>query len=211
MDYLGDLKGVMNMESNFDINNDGYNDFVIGNSNYLNSDSIMVGGAFVYLGGSKIDSVYKYKLEGENKWDQYGYVISHADINGDGYDKLFILAPNYPDYNNPLGKVYIYSYKKPTDVKENKQTIPYKFDLYQNYPNPFNSSTVISYQLSVASVVTLKVYDILGREIRTLVYGLQNAGAHTTTFDGSRLSSGVYFYCLTAGHFIMRKSMLVLK
>ena len=171
----------------------------------------MVGGAFVYLGGGKIDTVYKYKFEGENKWDEFSRIITTADINGDGYDELFIMSPGNPDYNNPLGKVYIYSHKKLIDVKENKQTTPYKFDLYQNYPNPFNPNTVIRYQLSVTSHINLKVYNILGKEIRTLVDELQRAGEHTINFNGSGLSSSVYFYRLTAGHFVIQKSMLLLK
>ena len=205
------LGGYVNLETNCDMNHDGFGDFVIGNTNHRNSDSVMVGGAFVYFGGKNIDTVYKFKLEGENKWDEFSKIMSTADINGDGYDELFILSPGYPDYNNPLGKVYIYSYKKLTEVKENKQTTPYKFDLYQNYPNPFNQNTIISYQLPVASYVSLKVYDILGKKIKTLVYGLQKAGKHTKTFDGSSLSSGVYFYRLTVGQFATQKSMMLVK
>ncbi|HQT92524.1 MAG TPA: T9SS type A sorting domain-containing protein [Candidatus Kryptobacter bacterium] len=73
------------------------------------------------------------------------------------------------------------------------------FKLSQNYPNPFNPSTVIGYQLSAAGNVSLKVYDILGREVAALVDGRQSAGTHTVVFDGSKYASGVYFYRLTAG------------
>ena len=79
----------------------------------------------------------------------------------------------------------------------------------QNYPNPFNPTTVISYQLSEKSNVYLRVYDMLGREIKTLVDGVQQAGMHTITFDGSRLSSGVYFYRLTAGNIVTQKTMML--
>ena len=91
------------------------------------------------------------------------------------------------------------------------QTIQNKYALYQNYPNPFNPSTVISYQLSTSSNVTLKVYDILGREIKTLVNQRQNAGAYHVPFDASRLSSGVYFYKLEAGNFVETKKLVLLK
>jgi hypothetical protein len=212
--YALGFGGGVGLETNCDINNDGYNDYIIGNTNYRNSDNVMVGGAFVYLGGEIIDTVYKYKLEGENKWDEFSRIITTADVNGDGYDELFIMAPNYPDYNNPLGKVYIYSYKKLTDVKENKKIAPYKFDLYQNYPNPFNPNTVISYQLSVVSNVSLKVYDILGREVATLVDGMKETGYYSVTFDGSRLASGVYFVRLTAqpadGSTLVSRTMKIL-
>jgi len=73
---------------------------------------------------------------------------------------------------------------------------PYGFKLYQNYPNPFNPSTIISYQLSAISYVTLKVYDVLGRELKTLVNIRQNAGNHKVSFDAGNLSSGVYLYRL---------------
>jgi hypothetical protein len=75
---------------------------------------------------------------------------------------------------------------------------PSLFELEQNYPNPFNPATTIEYRLSASSDVTLKVYDLLGREIRTLVSERQNSGSHTVTFDGQNLSSGVYFYTLRA-------------
>ena len=75
---------------------------------------------------------------------------------------------------------------------------PVLFELEQNYPNPFNPATTIEYRLSAGSDVTLKVYDLLGREVRTLVSERQNSGTHTVTFDAHNLSSGVYFYTLRA-------------
>jgi photosystem II stability/assembly factor-like uncharacterized protein len=85
-----------------------------------------------------------------------------------------------------------------TSVKSDAEDIPKAFHLAQNYPNPFNPTTVISYQLPNDAKVTLNVFDILGREIATLVDGEVVAGNHTATFDGSRLSSGIYFVRLTA-------------
>jgi len=85
-----------------------------------------------------------------------------------------------------------------------------EFALSQNYPNPFNPATMISYQLPINSLVMLKVYDILGREVRTLVDGRMNAGVHTVQFDASDLPSGVYFYRILAGEYVsMKKSLLV--
>lgn len=74
--------------------------------------------------------------------------------------------------------------------------VPEQIELYQNYPNPFNPTTAIGYQLSANSFITLKVFDVLGREIATLAEGYYGAGSYKATFDASGLSSGVYYYRL---------------
>ncbi|MDI6767770.1 MAG: T9SS type A sorting domain-containing protein [Bacteroidota bacterium] len=86
-----------------------------------------------------------------------------------------------------------------------------EFKLHKNYPNPFNPTTVISYQLPAVSHVKLSVYDVLGREVATLVDGMKEAGFYTANFDGSKLSSGVYFYKLQAGSWKPIKKMLLAK
>jgi DNA-binding beta-propeller fold protein YncE len=88
---------------------------------------------------------------------------------------------------------------------------PKTFTLSQNYPNPFNPTTVIGYQLAVSSVVTLKVYDVLGREVATLVNERKAAGTYTASFNAAKYSSGVYFYKLQAGDFVQTKKMLLVK
>ena len=91
--------------------------------------------------------------------------------------------------------------------------IPTKYCLEQNYPNPFNPSTVITYQISELSKVQLKIYDILGRSVTTLVDKLEQAGEYKIQFAASNygLSSGIYFYRLTAGNYISTKKMLLMK
>jgi hypothetical protein len=93
----------------------------------------------------------------------------------------------------------------------NVEVVPDKFELSQNYPNPFNPSTRIKYQLSSISQVTLKVYDVLGNEVATLVNEEKPAGSYEVDFDASQLSSGIYFYKLQAGSFFETKKMLLLK
>ncbi len=98
-----------------------------------------------------------------------------------------------------------------TGVKSPTGGVAKTYELYQNYPNPFNPSTVINYQLPTNGQVNLKVYDILGREVATLVNERENAGSYSVKFNGSRLASGVYFYRLTAGNFVSVKKLVVLK
>ena len=83
--------------------------------------------------------------------------------------------------------------------------------LLQNYPNPFNPITIISYNLSQNSFVTVKVYDILGKEIANLVNENKESGYHSVEFNAADLPSGVYFYKITAGKFSEIKKMLLLK
>jgi hypothetical protein len=81
---------------------------------------------------------------------------------------------------------------------DNPEALPVAFDLGQNYPNPFNPETTIPFTLAERSIVTLNVYDVLGREVAQLVSGMQEAGSHSLTWNASKLSSGIYFYSLEA-------------
>lgn len=88
---------------------------------------------------------------------------------------------------------------------------PLKFELSQNYPNPFNPSTKIRFDLPTQAFISLKVYDVLGREVATLVNEMKQAGSYTVKWDASRMTSGVYFCRLRAGNFIETKKLLLLK
>jgi hypothetical protein len=110
------------------------------------------------------------------------------------------------------GYLFAYSPNDPNDVDDDlnfKEQITYS--LYQNYPNPFNPSTTISWQIPKAGFVTLKIYDVLGREVLTLVNEEQSASKHDVTLDATKFSSGVYFYQLTTGNFISTKKMMLIK
>jgi len=99
--------------------------------------------------------------------------------------------------------------KNNVGIKE--EFVPLKFELHQNYPNPFNPTTNIKYQIAKSGFVTLKIYDILGKEIQTLVSEKQDAGEYEIIFNGSRLPSGVYFYEMRAGNYKETKRMVLLK
>ncbi|MFZ1517134.1 MAG: T9SS type A sorting domain-containing protein [Ignavibacteriaceae bacterium] len=98
-----------------------------------------------------------------------------------------------------------------TDANENNILLPTEFSLSQNYPNPFNPSTSIQYAISSRQLVQLKVYDILGSEVATLVNQEQSVGNYKVDFNASHLSSGVYFYQIKAGEFIQSKKMILIK
>ena len=107
-----------------------------------------------------------------------------------------------------------------TDVKDNENELPHEFSLDQNYPNPFNPSTIIKYSIpsvetlnatSLQQQVSLIVYDLLGRKVATLVNENKSPGTYEVQFDGTRLSSGIYFYRLISGNTVITKKMLMIK
>lgn len=98
-----------------------------------------------------------------------------------------------------------------TGVADEKNLLPKEYNLYNNYPNPFNPSTVIKYDLPKDSKVTLKVYDILGKEIMTLVDGDMKAGRYEVKLNGINLTSGMYIYRITAGNYTLSKKMMLVK
>ncbi len=100
--------------------------------------------------------------------------------------------------------------QKVTSV-DSRSIVSGAFSLSQNYPNPFNPSTLISYQLPVNSHITMKVYDVIGREVATLVDEVKEAGSYEVKVDASRLSSGVYFYRMQAENYVEMKKMVLMK
>jgi hypothetical protein len=99
----------------------------------------------------------------------------------------------------------------PTGVTEPVAVIPKDYKLDQNFPNPFNPSTMINYSIPKNSYVTLKIYDMLGREVSSLVNEYKEAGEYSYNFSGKEYSSGIYFYKLTAGDFTSTKKMMLNK
>ena len=173
-----------------------------------------------------------YILNGKPNYPQYGYLTVKYKPNGDSAWS-FNYTPyegitNYGsalfidhDYNVIIsGKAYgqntsydIITIKlsQIIGINNSSVSIPDKFVLSQNYPNPFNPKTIIKYELGIKNIVSLKVYDVLGNEVRTLVNEVKPPGRHEIEFDGKDLSSGVYFYKLTTGDFVETKRMILLK
>jgi endoglucanase len=94
---------------------------------------------------------------------------------------------------------------------ESASDVPAQFGLDQNYPNPFNPATTIEYQIPKQSLVKLKIFDLLGREIATLVNEQKGAGAYSVQWDAKRFSSGIYFYTLSTGEFRVTKKLILMR
>ena len=99
-----------------------------------------------------------------------------------------------------------------TSVNDNTiKLIPKQFELYQNYPDPFNPTTTLSFTIPLRSSVSLKVFDILGREVATIISGEMPAGTYSRQWNATKMSSGIYFYRLRAGSFTQTKRLVLLK
>ncbi len=129
------------------------------------------------------------------------------DSDGDGIPFIPEQADNLPPV---FAAEATYDLRTFTSVDDGTTLIS-DYKLSQNYPNPFNPSTVISYQLPTDGFVTLKVYNLLGSEVATLVNDTQNAGAYNVTFNANNLSSGVYFYKIKSGNFSDTKKLILLR
>lgn len=126
-----------------------------------------------------------------------------------------VVGPLDYSFNNfkllPRDSADFVGYKTVTSVRRTGDRLPDAFALNQNYPNPFNPSTTIAYSLKQASSVSLRVFNVIGQEVATLVNDVQSAGDYAVTLNASSLSSGVYFYKLEAGSFVSVKKMMLLK
>ena len=129
-----------------------------------------------------------------------------------------IWALGYDNGRQELWNLIQSKFSDDTYVEQIQNALPADFMLFQNYPNPFNPTTNIIYKLSTASKVQLKIYDLLGRESMALVNEFQQAGTYNYLFSSSlsqgnklkyQLSSGIYFYRLTAGNFTEAKKMIL--
>jgi len=139
-------------------------------------------------------------------WDAYGASTGDVLFDGTVYHLWYVGEPVF----NGVARVG-YATALVTSVREVPGELPTAFVLEQNYPNPFNPSTVIRYQLPVTSYTTLKVYNLLGQEVATLVNEEMRAGGYEVTWDAAGFASGIYFYRLQTGSFIETKRMLLLR
>jgi hypothetical protein len=128
---------------------------------------------------------------------------------------MSILA--FQDNRNDAGGIYAQNinfngtFGPPTGINNVSGLTPEKYSLSQNYPNPFNPSTTIKFDLAKNGFVSIKIFDVLGREIKSLVNDNLNKGSYEVSFNAGDISSGVYFYKMESGDFSQIKRMMLLK
>ena len=163
--------------------------------------------------------------------------ISFADLNNDGSVELIATSTRtstetflhvwtfpgipfthedfpWPQYGHDRYRTNQYGFippDEPVGIQPISTNVPDKFSLHQNYPNPFNPATTIKFDIRTAAFTKLTVFDVLGREIQTLVNEVLKTGSYSLVFDGSKYNSGVYFYRLASGDFTETKRMLMVK
>ncbi len=130
-------------------------------------------------------------------------------------------VPSLSDANIPNGSPFwifaalsdgtVVGFGTVTSNDENNTVVPVEYGLQQNYPNPFNPTTNINFTIPEQQLVQLKVYNVIGQEVATLVNDVMNQGNYSVTFDAANFSSGVYFYKLETGKFSEVKKMILTK
>ena len=155
-----------------------------------------------------------------NKWiaNEGGGFVIYNDTNWN-YNSLFELNTTEDfkedEYGNmwigQSGRLLVYNPNGVIGIDDIVEEIPSCCNIYQNYPNPFNPTTKINFSIQKQGLVTLKVYDMLGREVAALINETKNAGNYSIDFNASKLSSGIYFYKLTSGDFSGIKKMVLIK
>ena len=167
------------------------NDFSIENEKYSGDRivdiSVNSDGNRILVANESSQSFYKIDVSLFNQITSYSYIAPRASFYG---SNLLLATDSYIPNSSGLSKMNTYYELE----KEDGQNTPLDFSIHQNYPNPFNPMTRIQFDVKKESLVNLKVFDILGREISTLVDGIIKAGHHYVNFDASNLSSGIYFY-----------------
>lgn len=145
-----------------------------------------------------------------NSWHEVGNNL--PSMPASSLNDFLAATPQYLYfYNSNSMSVYRYPIQGTTAIENNDIIIPQEFTLSQNYPNPFNPSTKISFSLPSSSNVSLKVFNTIGQEVSELVNGNLEPGNYSVDFNASKLSSGIYFYRLSAGSFSNTKKFILLK
>jgi hypothetical protein len=140
------------------------------------------------------------------------YSVDLADHAGNEIDQIIIMPAGDNSAATYIDNVYFSDSTELVVSTEDEEDLVKSFELNQNYPNPFNPTTNIGFNLPSTTSVTLKVYNLLGQEVATLINGRKmNTGTHSVTFNAGSLSSGLYFYRIEAGDYNSTKRMMLIK
>ena len=168
-------------------------------------------------------NVLSLAIAGENLFAAAGDGVYLSTDNGSSWTQVNTGLPNTSVWALAVSGTNLFAgtynsgvWRRPlseliTAVKGNENQKPTQFGLDQNYPNPFNPSTTINYSIPKAGLVILKVYDVLGKEVATLVNEEESSGNHHILFNANKLASGVYFYRLIAGNSFITKKLILMK
>ena len=139
-------------------------------------------------------------------WTEVDIGLPKTSINtlATNETSLFVGTSYYGIWRRPLSEMV-------TSVKKVSNDFPRQFSLNQNYPDPFNPTTTISFTIPSRSSVSLKIFDMLGREVATIVSGEMPAGTYSRQWNAAKMSSGIYFYRLVAGSYTQTKKLVLLK
>jgi len=193
----------------------------LGNKNDEANDLSVDNNGNVYITGysfgfrTQADYVtLKYNSSGILQWEQrYNETVDSSDYsNAIAVDKsgnVYVTGASFQTTSN-YDFVTI-KYTQPVGINTISNEVPSKYSLSQNYPNPFNPSTNIRFDMRKGDFVTIKIYDMLGKEIENLLSEYKAAGSYEINFDGSKLQSGVYFYKMQTADFIETKRMMLVK
>ena len=194
--------------------------FLTANTGSSEFPSIFVSGSAVHVVWQQIitgnwEIFYKRSTNGGVNWEQDINITNNSSSSHYAFIAASGMNTHAVWIDNRDGNYEVYYKRNPTGnvigISGNGTNAPDKFILEQNYPNPFNPTTVINYFVPKSSFVTIKIYDLLGREVKTLVSSHHNTGNYTETFDGSALASGIYYYVMIADDYIATRKMIIVK
>jgi hypothetical protein len=171
-----------------------------------------------------VNSYFAYSTDAGSTWvnqrlsdSSFAYISVNSEVRNGEYIGVDVfnnkIIPVWCDdrKGTPNQEIYTSNLSIPVSVKNNEQTIPENYILFQNYPNPFNPVTTIEYYLPKPSHVSLKLYDLNGKEVKLLVDGEKSSGYQFEYLNSNEIASGVYFYTIIAGDFKNTKKMVIVK
>jgi hypothetical protein len=160
-------------------------------------------------GRDRVGQEFKFGISGGD--NEGGFGNNHIE-NIDDTNPTTVIASQFGSIDPLFYNAWDFNKKQPVSVGvEPVEGVPQVYSLEQNYPNPFNPTTAIEYSVPASGLVTLKIYNVLGQEVATLVNQMQTAGKYRVTFEAGKLATGLYMYRLQAGQFTDVKKMMLIK